>query len=299
MAARQPKPRRRFRFGIGEWYGTPLVQLSHEERRHFAQIQLLAKSERPIQRCPFLSRRGSQIACWKEGGVCSLRKYELGRDGQARLGEDTALRTICPSRLQEAGAIFEWIGDILLSDPGAVPIGQVNLKGLGNIDNVLVVPHSMPVSWCAVEIQSVYFSGKRMREEFQSILNAGDTIPFPLEDRRPDYRSSGPKRLMPQLQMEVPTLRRWGKKTAVVVDEHFFDAMGMTSIREVNHVSNCDIAWFVVTYDSECRLQSSRVCLTTLEQSVDTIVAAETTISLREFEQRILAKYARLGSSPT
>lgn len=31
---------------------------------------------------------------------------------------------------------------------------------------------------------------------------------------------------MPQLQVRVPTLRRWGKKLAVALDRAFFDALG-------------------------------------------------------------------------
>ena len=43
--------------------------------------------------------------------------------------------------------------------------------------------------------------------------------------RRPDYRSSGPKRLSPQLDVKVPVLRNWGKKVVVVIDRFFYDNM--------------------------------------------------------------------------
>jgi hypothetical protein len=41
----------------------------------------------------------------------------------------------------------------------------------------------------------------------------GPGVPFPAVQRRPDFRSSGPKRLMPQLQIKVPTISRWGRRT--------------------------------------------------------------------------------------
>ena len=132
-----------------------------------------------------------------------------------------------------------------------------------------------------------------MKKDFQGILDlAPSEEPFPAGRRQPDYRSSGPKRLMPQLQIKVPTLRRWGKKMAVVVDRGFFDAMG--KMDTVRHVSNCDIAWFVVRYDEKgtmATLARDEVYLTTLETSVEGLTAG-IPVDLDTFEQRILAKIA-------
>jgi hypothetical protein len=170
---------------------------------------------------------------------------------------------------------------------------------VGRIDNVLVVPDSQPLSWCAVEIQAVYFQGASMTRDFNAIQEAPDArkIPFPVARRQPDYRSSGPKRLMPQLQIKVPSLRRWGKKMAVVVDRGFFAAMG--SMESVKHVSNCDVAWFVVDYkDSRGRAQLVRnnVNYTTLERSVEGLTAGMPT-TLPTFEKRILAKLQKHQSA--
>jgi hypothetical protein len=193
-----------------------------------------------------------------------------------------------------------------------LPLGQVNFlrrvpaigeeeqrpvrEQVGRIDNVLMVRDTEPLHWCAVEIQAVYFSGDSMNREFQAILlQKGHGLPFPAGRRRPDYRSSGPKRLMPQLQIKVPTLRRWGKKMAVVVDEDFFKAMGR--MKTVDEMSNCDVAWFVVKYDDKLRLGTEGVYLTTLEESVDSLVAGRA-VSLAEFEQRILVKLSRLSPGP-
>src|SRR3970282_1174863 len=104
---------------------------------------------------------------------------------------------------------------------------------VGRIDSVLVNTNSQRLEWGALEMQAVYFSGKSMENDFRVMRNwKGPGLPFPAVHRRPDFRSSGPKRLMPQLQIKVPTLRRWGKKMAVVVDRSFFQAMGtMRTVR--------------------------------------------------------------------
>ena len=310
-----PPERRQSRFGIGEWYGKPFTDLSPQQRRHFAEIQLVPKDERPLEQCPFLSSCGASVSCWKVGGVCSLRKYDWSPDTRAisvSLEEGT-LRTTCPSRFEEDGRIYAWIGEVILNTPDARPIGQVSFlqrapligmkddqvsgrEEVGRIDNVLIVPDTTPLQWCAVEIQAVYFSGASMDRDFEGILEGGDALPVPAGRRRPDYRSSGPKRLMPQLQIKVPTLRRWGKRMAVVVDEDFFKAMGR--MKTVDDMSNCDVAWFMVKYDEALKLARGSVHLTTLEESVQSLVAGRP-VSLPEFESRILEKLSRLGPGPS
>jgi len=122
-------------------------------------------------------------------------------------------------------------------------------------------------------MQAVYFSGESIAKEFHAIVEStGDDIPFPVGRRRPDFRSSGPKRLMPQLQIKVPTLRRWGKKMCVLVDRTFFDNLGR--MESVDDVSNCDIAWFVVKYeedDAGTHLSPDLVHFTTLGISVTSV----------------------------
>ena len=67
---------------------------------------------------------------------------------------------------------------------------------------------------------------RAMRGEFKAFADETvDWVIFPAGRRRPDYRGGAPKRLMPQLQIKVPTLRRC-RKMAVVVDRAFFDSVG-------------------------------------------------------------------------
>ena len=170
---------------------------------------------------------------------------------------------------------------------------QADGSEVGRIDNVLVHPDLDVLQWCALEIQAVYFSGGAMTREYAALIkHKGSSIPFPVAHRRPDYRSSGPKRLMPQLQIKVPSLRRWGKKMAVVVDDSFFSSLG--EMDAVDDVSNCDIAWFVVKYDEsggEARLRRDFVRFTTLERAVEGLTGGDP-VSLPTFEGRIREKLA-------
>jgi hypothetical protein len=303
-----------FRFGIGEWYGKPFASMSPTERQKYAELQF--QLEAPVLPCPFLSTDDVVAECSKKGGVCSLRMYERKPDGRVEVdvGRGT-LRVTCPNRFEQDSTIYAWIGEVLLGSIESVPIGQINflertplmaaepveggvqpVEEVGRIDNVLAVPGSNPLKWCPVEIQAVYFSGKKMELDFEDIRSGtSQGIPFPLVTRRPDYRSSGPKRLMPQLLVKVPTLRRWGKKMAVVVDEDFFGGMG--KMEPVGEVSNCDVAWFVVKFsqgESGFTLERKEVFLTTLENSQNGLVAARP-VSKERFEKRILDRLPKLS----
>lgn len=85
---------------------------------------------------------------------------------------------------------------------------------------------------------------------------------------------------------------------AVVIDRSFFQAMG--KMRSVPHISNCDVAWFVVKFeevDGAYRLARDTVQYTTLEDSVEGLTAG-VPVSLEVFEQRILEKLQRLSDPP-
>jgi hypothetical protein len=296
--------RDQYRFGIGEWYGLSFIHLSPTERRSFAS---LSRSQQKQQPCiPRLAENPSQT-CTKEGGVCTLRLYQLsGQSVSVAPGAEGALRTTCPYRFRQGLTVLRWVGETIIGHANPVIVKEVGFlekqrelaesseKGddVGRIDMVLVHPSMEKFVWCALEMQAVYFSGDSMKKEFDFLLRYdGLEIPFPAGKRRPDYRSSGPKRLMPQLQIKVPTLRRWGKKMAVVVDRNFFDAIG--EMDHVEDLSNCDIAWFVVRYKEGEGLQANLlpdfVRYTTLERSVEGLTGG-IPVSLSEFERRIRQK---------
>jgi hypothetical protein len=168
---------------------------------------------------------------------------------------------------------------------------EAGKEDVGNIDNVLLSPKDHR-NWCALEIQTVYFSGRKMGLLFEHIRDFPiDAIPFPDLPRRPDYRSSGPKRLMPQLQIKVPTLRRWGKKMAVVVDAAWF-RVNVVGVETVSHLSNCDIAWFLVNYDEStdpATITIGKPRLQTLERAVEGLTGGFP-VTLPEFEAKIKEK---------
>lgn len=313
MPGQAKKARAEVRFGIAEWYGLPFSSLPAGDRQKFASIQSALQAGRP--RCPFLSSADQDVPCWKKGGVCSLRKYEMvkGPDKAPLVrAVDSLIRTTCPSRFQENGEIYRWIGDTILGTADVVPIGQIPFlkpvpqmestpeqtppeKEVGRIDNILVVPNTNPLRWCAVEIQAVYFSGDKMKKDFEGIkIRTGSRIPFPAGRRRPDYRSSGPKRLLPQLQIKVPTLSTWGKKMAVVVDESFFGALGQ--MKPTRDLSNAEVIWFAVKYvetEGQIKLARGQTFMTRLEDAQAGLVAAEP-VTLAQFEEKILAKLPKL-----
>ena len=274
-------------FGIGEWYGRVFSGLAPADRLAFARLQFGHLKDSPKPECPF---RGG--ACSKKGGVCSLRQYVQRPDGSVAPaeGEAGALRTTCPYRFYEDDRLLPWLGERLLGHPAPKVVKEVGFlkplptigqgmhgdhqqrKEIGRIDMVLVRPDSGPqLDWCAVEMQAVYFSGDSMSREFRFLADyRGADIPFPVGKRRPDYRSSGPKRLLPQLQIKVRDISRWGKRMAVVVDRSFFHALARMHFED--DISNADIAWFVVRFDEDQPLAASLaldgVYLTKLEHAV-------------------------------
>ena len=298
MTAANKKPKDQFRFGIGEWYGLSFVHLTAARRRFFASLTSQEQKQQPC--IPRLAENPNQ-KCTKKEGVCSIRRYKLS-DQKISIspGSDGALRTTCPYRFMEGMTVFQWVGEIILENPNPRIVKEIGFlervnapgKDVGRIDMILVHPNLKPFLWCALEMQAVYFSGKKMRHEFTSIIAQQNNleIPFPVINRRPDYRSSGHKRLMPQLQTKVPTLRRWGKKLAIIVDRNFFDAMG--DMGDVRDLTSCDIVWFVVRYnesEGEAKLEPDFFRLTTLERTVEGLTGG-TPIPLGEFEKKIRQK---------
>ncbi len=308
------------RFGIGEWFGKVLTQMDAADRRYYASEVLKEKRVRDTQPCPFQTRK-RDAKCTKDGGVCSLRLYSHTADektgrasGEPVTGPQGELRATCPYRFHEGLDVFHWVGRTILSDDNPKLVGEVGFleasattdaeggDDVGRIDMVLVSNKPVegaPMDWCALEIQAVYFSGDAMRGEFKTYADpAVDWVIFPAGRRRPDYRSSAPKRLMPQLQIKVPTLRRWGRKMAVVVDRAFFDSIG--EMDNVTDISNADIAWFIVRFEEApgskySRLIRDEVRYTTLERSVDGLTGGKP-VPKSVFEERIFRK---LGGAPS
>ena len=302
------KARTRRRYSIGEWYGSGFESLTPGERHQRAKVECEA-SGIINARCPFQE----DAACNKRGGVCSLRQYQqIGDEPVTGVGP---IITTCPQRFLEANTIFRWVGETLLQTIEPIVLNEIGFLDrlrpeqetdneedlrdfIGRIDNVLVHPFREPMDWCALELQAVYFSGMSMNNEFK-MLAATETssLPFPAKHRRPDWRSSEPKRLLPQLQTKVPTIRTWGKKIAVVIDEAFFGSL--VALDRERHLSNAEIVWFVIGYDPTpggWTLTPREVVFTKLEASVKSLTGG-VPLSKEKFEEQLLRKIARTAPS--
>lgn len=319
---KQLKPKQKY--GIAEWYGRLFRTLGGDERQVLATVKNTDIPCPFMHQVPALGPKSGKLNCNKPGGVCSLRNFhEPASAGDLAFGPITAT---CPNRFLERAAIVKHIGEVVLGTESplfakelpflrrpAAPAAAAAVadteatdsllstavedpgnEDVGRIDLVFVHPND-ELNWCAVEMQAVYFSGGAMAADFTAIKAfTGNGVPLPATGRRPDYRSSGPKRLMPQLMIKVPTLRRWGKKMVVVVDEPFFEAM--ETMECVNDISNCDIVWVVVSFDDttyvgEARLTIARTVYTTLEDAVTGLTAGKPT-TLSEFEARLTSRTA-------
>ena len=307
--AKAKKPKIRNRYSIGEWYGSGLETLSPTERTQRAKTECNT-NETIGAACPFQL----ETKCNKKGGVCSLRQYQQLGDGP--VGGVGPVITTCPQRFLEADTIFKWVGETLLQTKEPIILNEIGFLDrlrpeqrqqeddedardfIGRIDNVLVHPSRQPVDWCALELQAVYFSGKSMTNEFKMLSESEtDFLPFPAKHRRPDWRSSGPKRLLPQLQTKVPTIRTWGKKLAVVIDEAFFGSL--VGLERERHLSNAEIAWFVVGYDPKPRgwtLVPREVVFTKLDASVKSLTGG-VPLSRERFEEQLLQKLSSVAPS--
>ena len=198
--------------------------------------------------------------------------------------------------------LVSWLGDIVGLDPAdtyfarEVPFmrGTRTQKPAGKIDLVVAGSEEPTFRWFGLEIQAVYFSGTGMSEEFERLKDDHNSAPpFPSAIRRPDWRSSSAKRLMPQLEIKVPTLRRWASKLAVAVDRPFFDAIGGPSENPTHDLDDGDIVWLVPALQSgtngSFQLTRGHWEVLTLEQTRTKLLAAET-IARGDFEASLKQK---------
>lgn len=289
------------RYGIYEWFGVDTGALNAAQKKRF--FRLSDEKDTASEPCRFAASMASDAICAKPGGVCTIRKFRE-TDGVVHAVEEVPV-TVCPQRFLEDKLVLKWVGEVMLGTRHPIAIREIpflaklskegsgdDAKKAGRIDWVLVAPTSVKtsLSWCALESQAVYFSGKAMGSEFHQWASAASgKIPFPTEVRRPDYRSSGPKRLAPQLQVKVPELRNWGAKTAVVVDEFFFGQMSdlheLKGDDDADKLANADVVWFVVSY-TKGRLSKGRVVYARLDESIKALNATRP-VGKRAFELEI------------
>ena len=234
-----------------------------------------------------------------------MRPHSEAESG--RLGPGTGPPVImCPSRFEQENTIVRWLADIVGFGHDDVQIARevpfmkssATSRAAGKIDLVVAKEKNGGIAFFGLEIQAVYFSGHKMALEFERLRPSDDpALPFPVEKRRPDFRSSSAKRLMPQLQVKVPTLRRWGAKLAVCVDRPFFDAIGGPSEPAERDLNAGDVIWMApeLREDAAGRfvLRRGHWEVLTLEDSGKKLLAART-IKREEFERTLRGKLTEL-----
>ncbi|MDE0699684.1 MAG: NotI family restriction endonuclease [Acidimicrobiaceae bacterium] len=289
------------RYGIAEWYGKDFTSLNASQREDFAK-QALGETDAEPPRCPF---QPTQPPCSKRGGVCSIQRYKEGENSRIGARLDSPVIT-CPRRFEESGLINKW-----LAETAGFPLDETEVasevpfmrsteteKPAGKIDMIVAHVAGDSMTWHGLEIQAVYFSGTGMTSEFEALRDDNnDPPPYPTAVRRPDWRSSSAKRLMPQLEIKAPTLRRWGAKIAVAVDRPFFEAVGGASAQHSHDLNEGDIIWLVArlkrTPPGTWELIRDHWEVLTLEDSKMRLQAAET-VSREHFEEALKSRFRPL-----
>lgn len=230
-----------------------------------------------------------------------MRLYEDDGNGIVQQSDSDPL-ALCPSRFEQDNLLLKWLGDIVgfpeknISLAREIPFMESlqDNKPAGKIDLIVAQDLNDRLEWYGLEIQAVYFSGRGMSSEFEVLLGSDSLLPpYPDEVRRPDWRSSSAKRLMPQLEVKVPTLRRWGSKMAVAVDRPFFDSVGGPSENYSQDLGDGDIIWLVpaisLNEDGKLALIRGHWEVLTLEESRNKLLAART-IQRNEFENNLRSR---------
>ena len=281
------------RYGIAEWYGEPYHQMDPGRRQTLAS-HASTRGVDTAPMCPF--QRGTR--CSKKGGVCSIRPYRALVDGSShdRIGEPAGSPVIvCPKRFEQNSVLPTWLASIVGFDQvflaREIPFmrSPTTQREAGRIDLVVAQGHAA-ASWYGLEIQAVYFSGRGMADEFELLRHdTGLLPPAPTAIRRPDWRSSSAKRLMPQLEIKAPTLRRWSTKLAVAVDMPFFEAIGGASEEPSHDLNEGDIVWLVPRINGDFVLERDHWEVLSLEASSEKLLAADT-VKRDEFESVLRTK---------
>lgn len=201
-----------------------------------------AWADRNAKHCRFRGGRCNKSSLTDPIGICSVSD-----------GHHAA--SLCPTRFLEDGRIFRDAAQLAFGIDAAFavfpeirilqtvdPATPGKTKKIGKVDFVLgKIDQDKVTDFCAVEVQAAYFSGTETRSllrHFVEHRHFGNLDSF----RRPDFRSSAQKRLIPQLQLKVPVFRRWGKKFFVVVDSQFFRSLPTFT---TTSASNSELTWLV------------------------------------------------------
>jgi len=252
---------------LAEVFGFPIDNQSEDANRY-----------RTKKLCPFNNKVPN---CTKDKandplGVCSV--YEA---------DYTAIT--CPIRFRENWLIADDGADFFFP-PGArwTSLTEVRLKdkygkSAGNIDLVLVSydRHGKVTDFGALEVQGVYISGN-VRNPFEYYMKdptnrANMKWKGKPNYPGPDYLSSSRKRLAPQLIFKGGILNMWQKKSAVALDQGFFNTL--PKLKEVPK-SSAEIAWLIYDLDHDKKknrysLERKRIVYTGFDNALNQITRSD------------------------
>lgn len=179
----------------------------HDISNHSAN----AWADRDAKVCPFKKSPCNKASKVDPIGICSISDgFEAASLCPNRFLQDNVVFRDAARLAFGSGcrvAVFPELRILQIPDPKRDGV----FKKIGKVDFVLGnIRAGQVVDFCAVEIQAAYFSGTEIRSALQHFLKNHNFGTFDI-DRRPDFRSSAQKRLVPQLQLKVPVFRRWGK----------------------------------------------------------------------------------------
>jgi hypothetical protein len=256
--------------------GTPLfreVYGYHSEadvsERQEEMMETKSGSRIFASRCPFTGHACTKATDMSEKhgetrplGVCS-----------ATSNEGNAVIT-CPERFK-ADVVWEDMREHLFPD-GRGEFHVLEEKKLGEAGRIDLIPvmhqNGNITDFAAVEIQSSYFSGGSIREEFNQYMDEIDEgkPPNPPEGvRQMDYRSCVDKRLLPQLEEKTETVEAWDKDFAVILQKIAFESSNI--VRRIDRVPEDEATFFFFVYEyvedtPQYRLQLDELYPTTFEE---------------------------------
>jgi Restriction endonuclease NotI len=241
-----------------------------------------AKRHRTKRLCPFNNKVPN---CTKDKaqdplGVCSVVH-----------GKNIAIT--CPIRFRQDWLIADHAADFFFpTGTNWTTLTEVRLKdadggSAGNIDIVICAYDAQGhvFDFGALEIQAVYISGN-VRNPFAHFMAAPETraemdwtqeVNYP----RPDYLSSSRKRLAPQLLFKGGILHAWKKKSAIAIDQTFFN-----TLPKIPAVSKKNADFALLVYDlllpsnknDQYQLSLVKTVYTNLSENDDDVLITNETI---------------------
>lgn len=230
------------------------------------------------------TKSGSRIfssECPFTGHACTKATDMSEKHGETRpLGvcsatsnQNNAVIT-CPERFK-SDVVWRDLREHLFPDTrGEFYVLQERTLGeAGRIDLIpLIHRNGNIVDFAAVEIQSSYFSGGSIREEFNQYMdevNNGQDPNPQSGDRQMDYRSCVDKRLLPQLEEKTETVGAWGKDFGVILQDIAFQNSNI--VRRVERVPEDEASFFFFSYSyiedtPGYRLELDQIYPTTFEE---------------------------------